>query len=203
MKLKYYLFFILNICVALSYYFSSYLPIPKQYLSTTLLWWNLAFGFFLALIFLGREFLFQLKLFSIKWFVLGLSLTTFVAYFGNYLYATYIAKPTINIFANTMTIKTIIFVLPILALGEELLSLNITQSLTKIGLNFWFSSFIVSILFALWHINSFGFVPLQLIATIAPIRFALNYIWYESGKSIPVTWAIHYIFNILAFTIYY
>ena len=203
MKFKYFIFFILNILVALAYYFNDRLQIPSEYYNVVILLWNVVFGIILATIFLGKEFFTQLKITNIKWIILGLSLTTFVAYFGNYLYATYIATPTTNILANYITIKMLLFTLPILALGEELLSLNLTQALNKIGLNFWISTFIVAIFFAFWHINSFGYVPIQLLMTLAPIRIALNYTWKESGKNLIVVWLVHYLFNIIAFTIYY
>lgn len=201
MKTKNYIFLILNLIVATSYYFINYLPIPKDYFQIASLLWNTILGLLLALIFIKKDFFSQIKSFSLKWLILGVSLTSFFAYLGNYFYSTYIATPTTNILFKSLTIENIIFVLPILALGEELLSTNITTALNKIGLNFWVSTFLVAILFAFWHINSFGFVPLQLLAIISPIRIALNYTWKESN-SIFTVWFTHYLFNILYFTIF-
>lgn len=201
MKTKNYLFIILNLAVAISFFYINKIPIPKEYFNIASLLWNAILGLLLALVFINREFLAQIKNFSIKWLILGLSLTSFVAYLANYLYSTYVTLPTIsNLFSTD--IETLFLALPVLVLGQEIISTNVTTGLKKLGLNFWFASIIVAILFAFWHTNSYGFIPLQLLAIIAPIRLALNYIWKESNSLLVVV-LVHYIFNVLAFVIYY
>ncbi|MBF0716156.1 CPBP family glutamic-type intramembrane protease [Gemelliphila palaticanis] len=201
MKTKNYLFIILNLAVAISFFYINKIPIPKEYFNIASLLWNAILGLLLALIFINREFLAQIKTFSIKWLILGLSLTSFVAYLANYLYSTYVTSPAIsNLFSKD--IETLFLALPVLVLGQEIISTNVTTGLKKLGLNFWFASIIVAILFAFWHIKYYGFIPLQLLAIIAPIRLALNYVWKESSSLLVVV-LVHYIFNVLAFVIYY
>ncbi|TKI47094.1 CPBP family intramembrane metalloprotease, partial [Bacillus mycoides] len=45
---------------------------------------------------------------------------------------------------------------------------------------------------------AYGFVPMQLLITIIPIRLALNYVWKKSN-SVWVSWICHYIYDSLAF----
>lgn len=202
MKEKYYLFFVLNVGVAVLYYFFNQLPIPANYANIVSIGFNAVLGSLLALLFLNKHFIHQWKSFSLRWIVLGLSLTSFVAYMGNYFYTTNVAQPTINAFYYTLTNEILFLAMPLLVLGEEILSINLTIALQKVGINFWLSSIVVAVLFAAWHIKSFGFVPLQLLMIIFPIRLALNYTWRET-YSLPVVWLVHYLFNIIAFKIFY
>lgn len=202
MKAKYFLFFTFNIIVATLYYFMNYLPIPSKYVNIASIGWNLIFGLILALIFIRRDLFTQLKKINFKWLILGLSLTSFVAYIGNYLYSVYIGTPTVNAFYYNLTNEFLFIYMPILVFGEEIISTNLTTAINRLGLNFWLGSGLVAVLFAMWHIKSFGFVPIQLLMVIAPIRLALNYTWKESN-SIWTVWIVHVIFNIIAFKVFY
>lgn len=201
MKTKNYLFIILNLAIAISFFHINKIPLPKEYFNVVSLLWNVVLGLFLALIFINKEFLNQIRTFSIKWLILGLSLTSFVAYLANYLYTIYISVPNIN---NLLSkdMESLLLALPVLTLGEEIIITNITTGLKKLGLNFWFSSILVSIIFAFWFINYYGLVPIQLLTIIVPIRLALNYVWKESNSILVVT-IVHYIFIVLTLTIYY
>ncbi|HDR3887525.1 TPA: CPBP family intramembrane metalloprotease [Bacillus cereus] len=160
--------------------------------------WNVALCGIIGYYFLGKISLDQFKHFKFKTLLLGVPLTIIVG-MGSSLIFSYIFEPaTKNSVAGVISISMILYRVPFMLMGEELLCTNIIIALQKLGLKFGTASLICSVLFALWHIPSYGFVPMQLLITIIPARLALNYIW-KNSKSIWVSWICHLIFDIISF----
>ncbi|OPD60346.1 CAAX protease family protein [Bacillus anthracis] len=160
--------------------------------------WNLVLCGIIGYYFLGKISLEQFKHFNFKTLLWGIPLTIIVG-MGSTLIFNYIFEPaTQNSVAEVISISMILFRVPFMLMGEELICTNIIIALQKLGLKFGTASIICSILFALWHIPAYGFVPLQLLITIIPARLALNYIW-KNSKSVWVSWICHLAFDILGF----
>lgn len=160
--------------------------------------WNVALCGIIGYYFLGKISLDQFKHFKFKTLLWGVPLTIIVG-MGSSLIFSYIFEPaTKNSVAGVISISMILYRVPFMLMGEELLCTNIIIALQKLGLKFGTASLICSVLFALWHIPSYGFVPMQLLITIIPARLALNYIW-KNSKSIWVSWICHLIFDIISF----
>lgn len=160
--------------------------------------WNVALCGIIGYYFLGKISLDQFKHFKFKTLLWGVPLTIIVG-MGSSLIFSYIFEPaTKNSVAGVISISMILYRVPFMLMGEELLCTNIIIALQKLGLKFGTASLICSVLFALWHIPSYGFVPMQLLITIIPVRLALNYIW-KNSKSIWISWICHLIFDIISF----
>lgn len=160
--------------------------------------WNLVLCGIIGYYFLGKISLEQFKHFNFKTLLWGLPLTIIVGMASNLIFS-YIFEPaTKNSVAEVISISMILFRVPFMLMGEELICTNIIIALQKLGLKFGTASLICSLLFALWHIPAYGFVPMQLLLTIIPIRLALNYIW-KNSKSIWVSWICHFIFDCISF----
>ncbi|MFV0558602.1 MAG: CPBP family intramembrane glutamic endopeptidase [Enterococcus sp.] len=141
--------------------------------------------------FLRKEFLEQFKHF--KWSVLlwGVPLTFATSFLFGQLY-TYLVGPTTE---NVAVISfSLLLRMPFMLMGEELISTNVMIALQKKGWSFPLASIACGVLFAIWHIPAYGFVPLQLLMTIMLPRLALNYIWKKSN-SVWVSWLCHYLFD--------
>ncbi len=160
--------------------------------------WNLILCGIIGYYFLGKISLEQFKHFNFKTLLWGIPLTIIVG-MGSTSIFNYIFEPaTQNSVAEVISISMILFRVPFMLMGEELICTNIIIALQKLGLKFGTASIICSVLFALWHIPAYGFVPLQLLITIIPARLALNYIW-KNSKSVWVSWICHFVFDILGF----
>ncbi|MBM6648494.1 CPBP family intramembrane glutamic endopeptidase [Bacillus sp. RIT 809] len=160
--------------------------------------WNVALCGIIGYYFLGEISLDQFKHFKFKTLLWGVPLTIIVG-MGSSLIFSYIFEPaTKNSVAGVISISMILYRVPFMLMGEELLCTNIIIALQKLGLKFGTASLICSVLFALWHIPAYGFVPMQLLITIIPVRLALNYIW-KNSKSIWISWICHLIFDIISF----
>lgn len=160
--------------------------------------WNLVLCGIIGYYFLGKISLDQFKHFKFKTLILGLPLVVIVG-LGSGAIFNYIFEPaTKNSVGEVISISMILFRVPFMLMGEELLCTNVIIALQKLGLKFGTASIICSVLFALWHIPAYGFVPMQLLITIIPIRLALNYVWKKSN-SVWVSWICHYIYDSLAF----
>ncbi|MBJ8005042.1 CAAX amino protease [Bacillus mycoides] len=160
--------------------------------------WNVALCGIIGYYFLGKISLDQFKHFKFKTLLWGVPLTIIVG-MGSSLIFSYIFEPaTKNSVAGVISISMILYRVPFMLMGEELLCTNIIIALQKLGLKFGTASLICSVLFALWHIPAYGFVPMQLLITIIPVRLALNYIW-KNSKSIWISWICHLIFDIISF----
>lgn len=160
--------------------------------------WNVVLCAIIGYYFLGKISLEQFKHFNFKTLLWGVSLTIIVGTASSLIFS-YIFEPaTKNSVAEVISISMILFRVPFMLMGEELICTNIIIALQKLGLKFGTASLICSVLFALWHIPAYGFVPMQLLITIIPVRLALNYIW-KNSKSIWVSWICHFIFDCISF----
>ncbi|PDZ04207.1 CPBP family intramembrane metalloprotease [Bacillus cereus] len=160
--------------------------------------WNLVLCGIIGYYFLGKISLEQFKHFKFKTLLWGLPLVVIVGVISGVIF-NYIFEPaTKNSVAEVISISMILFRVPFMLMGEELICTNVMIALQKLGLKFGTASIICSVLFALWHIPAYGFVPMQLLITIIPIRLALNYVWKKSN-SVWVSWICHYIYDSFAF----
>lgn len=148
------------------------------------------------ILFLGKMSLEQFKHFKFKILLWGLPLTIIVGIGSSAIYGYIFEPPTTNSVAQVISVSMILIRVPFMLMGEELLCTNIIIALQKLGLKFGTASLICSVLFALWHIPAYGFVPMQLLMTIVPVRLFLNYIW-KNSKSVWVSWICHLAFDII------
>ncbi|MGN5651258.1 CPBP family intramembrane glutamic endopeptidase [Bacillus sp. Brlt_9] len=160
--------------------------------------WNLVLCGIIGYYFLGKISLEQFKHFKFKTLLWGLPLTIIVGMGSGALYSYIFEPPTTNSVAQVISVSMILIRVPFMLMGEELLCTNIIIALQKLGLKFSTASIICSVLFALWHIPAYGFVPMQLLITIVPVRLFLNYIW-KNSKSVWVSWICHLTFDIIGF----
>ncbi|MFV0558851.1 MAG: CPBP family intramembrane glutamic endopeptidase [Enterococcus sp.] len=149
-------------------------------------------------IFMRTPFLEQFKHFRFTTLLWGIPATIATGLLFGQLYV-YLAGPaTENNVASVITVSMVLLRVPFMLMGEELISTNVMIALQKKGFNFTIASIVCAILFAMWHIPAYGFVPLQLIITIVPTRLVLNYIWKRSN-SVWVSWICHYVFDCISF----
>ncbi|PEZ90461.1 CPBP family intramembrane metalloprotease [Bacillus cereus] len=160
--------------------------------------WNLVLCGIIGYYFLGKISLEQFKHFKFKALLWGVPLTIIVGMGSGTLYSYIFEPPTTNSVAQVISVSMILTRVPFMLMGEELLCTNIIIALQKLGLKFGTASIICSVLFALWHIPAYGFVPMQLLITIVPVRLLLNYIW-KNSKSVWVSWICHLAFDIIGF----
>ncbi|PGM96652.1 CPBP family intramembrane glutamic endopeptidase [Bacillus cereus] len=160
--------------------------------------WNLVLCGIIGYYFLGKISLEQFKHFKIKTLLWGLPLAIIVGMGSNAIYGYIFEPPTTNSVAQVISVSMILFRVPFMLMGEELICTNTIIALQKLGLKFGTASIICSVLFALWHIPAYGFVPMQLLITIVPVRLLLNYIW-KNSKSVWVSWICHLAFDIIGF----
>ncbi|MEE3946861.1 CPBP family intramembrane glutamic endopeptidase [Bacillus wiedmannii] len=160
--------------------------------------WNLVLCGIIGYYFLGKMSLEQFKHFKFKILLWGLPLTIIVGIGSSAIYGYIFEPPTTNSVAQVISVSMILIRVPFMLMGEELLCTNIIIALQKLGLKFGTASLICSVLFALWHIPAYGFVPMQLLITIVPVRLFLNYIW-KNSKSVWVSWICHLAFDIIGF----
>lgn len=160
--------------------------------------WNAIFCGLLGYIFARETFLEQFKHFKFKTLLWGIPLTLIVGIGFSLIYNHLVGSATENSVGGVISLRMILFQIPFMLMGEELISTNVLIALEKMGLKFEYASIICSILFALWHIPAYGFVPLQLILTIVPTRLVLNLVWKKSN-SIWVSWICHFIFDCIGF----
>lgn len=160
--------------------------------------WNLLLCLTIGYYFLGKISLEQFKHFKFTTLLWGLPLTIIVG-MGSSIFYSYLFEPTTqNSVAQVINVSMILFRIPFMLMGEELLCTNVIIALQKLGLKFGTASIICSVLFALWHVPAYGFVPMQLLITIVPVRLLLNYIW-KNSKSVWVSWICHVTFDIIGF----
>ncbi|WP_225419643.1 CPBP family intramembrane glutamic endopeptidase [Lapidilactobacillus wuchangensis] len=164
--------------------------------------WNLLFCGLIGYFLLQPQFQQQFSHFKLKVLLWGVPLAIVVGLASDILFQVLFGKSTENTVANVITVQMIVFRVPFMLLGEELICTNIMIALEKMGLKFRYASVISGLLFAAWHIPAYGFVPLQLIITILPIRLALNYIWKKSN-SVWVSWICHFAFDAIGFIQYF
>lgn len=147
--------------------------------------------------FLREQFLEQFKHFKFKVLLYGVPLTILIGVVFGALYQTFAGTPTTNAISDTISITLIMTQIPFMLMGEELLSTNLLLALENRGVKFAYASIIVSILFAAWHIPAYGFHPIQLLVTLAPLRLFLNFVWKRS-RSVWVSWICHLLYDLLS-----
>ncbi|MGX7244514.1 CPBP family intramembrane glutamic endopeptidase [Enterococcus quebecensis] len=154
----------------------------------------------LSYLILKNEFIDWFKHFSFKWILIGiptLFLTSLL--FGNLWQLIAGTPPSANSVNDSLTWSYVVTHIPIMILGEELLSIPLLYSTwKKWNWKFWQASLFCSILFAVWHLTAYDFNLLQILVTIIPSRLVLNYL-FKKSHSIWVTWLVHVAFDTLSF----
>lgn len=152
--------------IAITYQFLSLLPIGLNILDPIAAIFNLLFTGVLALLILNEEFTEWFKHFSIKWTIIAipaLALTSMICGMTwQIISGGSLTQNTIN---SVLTWKYVITHTPFMLMGEEFLSITLLFALwKKLNLKFWHASLICAVLFAFWHIASYGYnVPQILI----------------------------------------
>lgn len=191
------LLFLLTLLIGLSYQFIPAL-FPKmsiQFLGTI---WNVLFSFLAGFLFLKGSFLEQFKHFKFTVLLYGIPLVFIVGIVSSLTFSIFIGQATTNSISEVLTKQLIFTQIPIMLLGEELLSTNIILALEAKGVSFKWASLICGGLFALWHIPAYGFHIVQLLITLMPVRLALNYVWKKSS-SVWISWICHFLYDGLSF----
>lgn len=154
----------------------------------------------LAYFILKNEFNDWFKHFSFKWILIGipvLFLTSLL--FGNLWQLLSGKAPSANTIDASLTWGYVLTHVPVMLLGEELLSITLLYAAwKKWNWSFWQASLFCSTLFALWHLTAYDFNILQILVTIIPSRLVLNYL-FKKTDSIWVTWIVHLVFDTLSF----
>lgn len=164
------------------------------------IFFNAVLAGILSYIILKDEFLEWFKHFSFKWILIGIPLLFLTSLlFGNLWQLISGATPTANAINDSLTWTYVMTHVPIMILGEELLSIPLLFSAwKKWNWKFWQASLFCSTLFALWHLTAYDFNLLQILVTIIPSRLVLNYL-FKKTNSIWVTWLVHLAFDTLSF----
>ncbi|WP_207695753.1 hypothetical protein DOK67_0001540 [Enterococcus sp. DIV0212c] len=164
------------------------------------IFFNAVLAGLLSYIILKDEFIDWFKHFSFKWLLIGIPLLFLTSLiFGNLWQLISGATPTANAINDSLTWTYVVTHVPIMILGEELLSIPLLYSAwRKWNWKFWQASLFCSTLFALWHLTAYDFNVLQILVTIIPSRLVLNYL-FKKTDSIWVTWLVHLAFDTLSF----
>ena len=188
------------IAVAVTYQFLALLPVDMQILDPIGAVYNLVLTGVLALVVLKREFAEWFRHFSVKWTLLTVpSLIVASLVCGKLWQMVSGGTLTENAINSMLTWKYVITHTPFMLMGEELLSITLLYALwKKLELKFWQASLICAVLFAFWHITSYGYNVLQILVTIVAPRLILNFAFKKSG-SIWTIWAAHVAFDTISF----
>ncbi|MGX7265272.1 CPBP family intramembrane glutamic endopeptidase [Enterococcus crotali] len=191
------LLFLFTLLIGISYQFIPVL-FPEnsiQFLGTV---WNVVFSFLVGFFLLRGPFLEQFKHFKFTVLLYGIPLVLVVGIASSLIFSTFIGQTTTNSISEVLTKQMIFTQIPLMLLGEELLSTNLILALEAKGMSFKWASLICGVLFALWHIPAYGFHIAQLLITLMPVRLALNYVWKKSS-SVWVSWICHFLYDGLSF----
>ncbi|ALS01548.1 CAAX protease [Enterococcus silesiacus] len=191
------LLFLVTLLIGISYQFIPVL-FPEnsvQFLGTI---WNASFSFLAGFFLLKSPFLEQFKQFKFTVLLYGIPLVLVVGIISGIVFKTFIGQATTNSISDVLTKQMIFTQIPIMLLGEELLSTNLILALEAKGVSFKWASLICGVLFALWHIPAYGFHIAQLLITLMPVRLALNYVWKKSS-SVWISWICHFLYDGLSF----
>lgn len=100
----------------------------------------------------------------------------------------------------------IIFMLPFMLMGEELLGIGILEGARSKGLSLWTSSLLSAVIFGLMHIPAYW--DGSLVSTILHVlllqgvaRLIFNYVYIKTGRSIWGSWITHVIVDIIALSL--
>lgn len=188
------------IVVALCFQLLSKLPISFKILDPISVVFNAVLVGGLSLFILKDELLEWFKHFSLKWIIIGIPVLVVVSLLsGNAWKIISGSQPIANDINSILTWSYVWSHVPFLLIGEELLCIPFLYTLwKKIGIKFWQASLLCAVLFAVWHLPSYGFNLLQVLVTIIPARLFLNYL-FKKTDSIWVTWIVHVSFDIISF----
>ena len=104
------------------------------------------------------------------------------------------------------TIFALAFKVPLMLMGEELLSIWILESAQSKGLSFIKSTLLSSAIFGLLHIFVYwdgGFVSslIHVLLLQSVARLIFNYVYIKTGRSLWGSWLTHYLFDTIGFLI--
>lgn len=188
------------IAIATAYQFLHFIPVDMKILDPVSAVFNMVLTSILAFAVLKDDFTEWFKHFSIKWTIITipvLVITSMVC--GEVWRLISDGGRTENTINSVITWKYVISHTPFMLMGEEILSITLLFALwKKLNLRFWQASLICAVLFAFWHIASYGYnVPQILITIIAP-RLILN-LAFKKSDSIWTTWVVHVAFDTITF----
>ncbi|WP_288227659.1 type II CAAX prenyl endopeptidase Rce1 family protein [uncultured Enterococcus sp.] len=158
---------------------------------------NALFAGLIGYFFLKDDFIQQFKHFKFKTLLYGIPLTILTGIVFGLLFHMIAGKPTTNSIDSSISLVFILTQIPFMLMGEELISTNLLIAFEKKGLSFAVSSVLVALLFAFWHVTAYGFHPLQLLLTLAPLRLVLNFLWKRSS-SVWVSWICHFLYDMIS-----
>ena len=184
------------IVVGVLYQLLHLLPISFKVLDPISAVFNAVLIGIISFIILKDEFTEWYKHFSFKWIIIGipfLLLSSIVC--GKIWQFISGGGLTANSVNDMLTWKYVISHVPFMLMGEELLSITLLYALwKKFNLKFWQASLICSILFALWHLTSYGYNIPQILITLTVPRLVL-----KKSNSIWSSWIVHIFFDTLTF----
>ena len=100
-------------------------------------------------------------------------------------------------------LNQLIFMLPFMLMGEELLGIGILEGLRSKGLSFLLSSLISALIFGLMHV--FSYWDGSVFSTVAHVlllqgvaRLIFNYVYLKMGRSIWGSWLTHLLIDLIA-----
>ena len=103
-------------------------------------------------------------------------------------------------------LASIIFKIPFMLMGEELISLWVLETAQSKGFSFMTSTLISALIFGLLHIFTYwdgslvsSLVHVLFLQSVA--RLIFNYVYLKTGRSIWGSWLTHIIFDIIVFAI--
>ncbi|OAN10511.1 CPBP family intramembrane glutamic endopeptidase [Exiguobacterium undae] len=100
----------------------------------------------------------------------------------------------------------IIFIMPFMLMGEELLGIGILEGARSKGLSMWTSTLLSAVVFGLMHIPSYwdgSFVStlLHVLLLQGVARVIFNYLYIKTGRSIWGSWIAHVIVDLIALSL--
>jgi len=186
--------------IATTYQFLHLIPIGLEILDPISTIYNLLLTGILAFLVLKDEFTEWFKHFSIKWTIISipaLVLTSMIC--GKIWQMISGGSLTGNAINSVLTWEYVGTHVPFMLMGEELLSITLLFALwKKLNFKFWQASLICAILFAFWHIASYGYNVPQILITIVAPRLILNFA-FKKSNSIWTTWVAHVAFDTISF----
>ena len=98
---------------------------------------------------------------------------------------------------------SIIFMIPFMLMGEELLGIGILEGAKSKGFSFLTSSLLSALIFGLMH--TFSYWDGSIVSTIAHVlllqgvaRLIFNYVYLKTGRSIWGSWVTHVLVDLIA-----
>lgn len=188
------------IIIAICFQMLYMVPISFKILDTISVVFNTILAGGLSFLLLRDEFTEWFRHFSFKWTIIGIPFLLIVSLTsGNVWKIISGAQPVANDINSILTWTYVVTHVPLLLIGEELICIPLLYGgWKKLGMKFWQASLLCAVLFAVWHLRSYGFNLPQVLVTIIPARLVLNYI-FKKTNSIWVTWIVHMCYDIIIF----